>query len=153
MEYQVEVLREPPREAAVHRFEADLAHLDEQMGPAFETVSSFLASHEVPITGPALGIYDVRRDGMGAAVGFEVEGPFEGGPGVESFVIPASETVSTIHVGPYTHLSGAYGALREYAARLGRRLDEHRMWEEYLAGPEVPSDEVRTRVVWPLVPA
>lgn len=151
-EYLVEVAQEPAREAAVRRFEVDLEHIGEQMGPAFGGVAGYLSQHGVAMTGSALTHYTVRADGMEAAAGFEVAEPFEGGDGVEWFVLPEAEAVTTVHVGPYDRLVEAYDALHAHAAAIGRALDETQMWEEYLTGPDVPPDQMRTRVVWPLLP-
>lgn len=153
MEYQIDLVDEPARTAAVHRFHVDPAHVADQMGPAFGTVAAFLASHHVPITGPAIAVYDMSPDGMTAAVGFEVTGEFEGDDAVEPCTVPAAEALATTHVGPYPELPKAYEALRGHAGQVGRTLDESRMWEEYLTGPEVPPEATRTRVVWPLLPA
>lgn len=152
MEYQIDLTEEPARRVAVHRFDLDPAHVADQMGPAFETVGRFLAGHRVPITGPAISVYDMEPDGMTAAVGFEVTDAFEGDGEVEPDTVPAVEALTTLHVGPYQELTKAYEVLRGHAGRLGRSLDETRMWEEYLTGPDVPADQTRTRVVWPLLP-
>ena len=149
-EHRVEVVHEPAREVAVRRFEVDLASMGEQMGPAFERVASYLARRGVALTGSALAHYTVRADGMEAAAGFEVTDAFEGGDGVEWFVLPEVDAVTTVHAGPYERLAEAYAEVRAHAASIGRVLDESQMWEEYLTGPETPPDQVRTRVVWPL---
>lgn len=151
--HRVEVVHEPAREAAVQRFEVDLERISEQMGPAFGGVAGYLGRHGIAMTGSALTHYTVRADGMEAAAGFGVAEPFEGGDGVEWFVLPEVEAVTTVHVGPYDRLVEAYDALRAHAATVGRSLDESQMWEEYLTGPDVPPDQMRTRVVWPLLSA
>jgi effector-binding domain-containing protein len=152
MEYQIELVDEPARSTAVRRFAVDPAHIADQMGPAFGAVAGFLARHHVPITGPAIAVYDMAPDGMTAAVGFEVTGEFEGDDDVEPYTVPAAEALCTTHVGAYPDLPKAYEALRGHAGQAGRTLDEHRMWEEYLTGPDVPPESTRTRVVWPLLP-
>lgn len=152
MEYQIDFTEEPARTVAVHRFDVDPDHVADQMGPAFETVARFLAAHRVPITGPAISVYDIGPEGMRAAVGFEVSERFEGDGEIEPETVPAGEVLSTLHVGPYQDLGKAYEVLRGHAAQLGRSLDERRMWEEYLSDPEVPPEQTRTRVVWPLLP-
>lgn len=151
-ERQVEVVHEPARELAVQRFEVDLARMGEQMGPAFEHVASYLVRRGVATAGSVLAHYTVREDGMEAAAGFEVTDTFEGGDGVEWFVLPEVDAVTTVHVGPYEKLSEAYADVRAHATSIGRALDESQMWEEYLTGPETPPDQARTRVVWPLRP-
>lgn len=149
-EHQVEVVHEAAREVAVQRFEVDLARMGEQMGPAFEHVASYLVRRGIPTAGSALAHYTVRADGMEAAAGIEVTDAFEGGDGVEWFVLPEVDAVTTVHVGPYEQLTEAYAAVRAHAESIGRTLDESQMWEEYLTGPDTPPDQARTRVVWPL---
>ncbi len=151
MEYQIDYTEEPARTVAVLRFDVDPARVADQMGPAFGTVARFLATHRVPITGPAIAVYDIGPGAMKAAVGFEVSEWFEGDGDVEPDTVPAGEALSTLHVGPYGELGKAYEVLRAHAGQLGRSLDEGRMWEEYLSEPEVPPEQTRTRVVWPLL--
>ena len=68
--------------------------------------------------------------------------------------LPDVDVVSTTHVGPYDTLGRAYDALKDGVVDLGRKVDESSvMWEEYLDGPQVPPEQTRTLVHWPLLPA
>lgn len=149
----VRIEREAGRELAVTRFEADLETMTEQMGTAFGTVAAHLGRLGTPPTGPAVAYYDVRPDGMTVSAGFVVAAHVPGDGTVEPMRLPACEVARTEHVGPYSDLPQAYAALRSGALAHGRRLDESRMWEEYLDGPDTPPDRIRTLVSWPLVEA
>jgi effector-binding domain-containing protein len=148
----VDISTEPGRHLAATRFDADLAHMDEQMGAAFAAVAAYLGREGVTTPGPALAHYDVRPDGMTVSAGFVVSHPVDGDGTVVDVQLPECEVVSGVHVGPYDELPTAYEQLRDAAEARGRKLDESAMWEEYVTGPEVPPEQMRTVVSWPLVP-
>ncbi|HET6694432.1 MAG TPA: GyrI-like domain-containing protein [Pedococcus sp.] len=154
MGYDIEIAHESGRHLAVTRFESRVDEFGERMGAAFGTVAAYLGAAGVPFTGPAVARYEVLGDGAFAvAAGFVVEGPFEGGRGVEHEQLPVCDVARTVHVGPYDRLREAYEALGEGAASHGREIDESiPMWEEYLDGPEVPQEQTRTVVSRPLRP-
>lgn len=56
----------------------DPAHVADQMARRSGPSLRFLAIHRVPITGPAIAVYDIEPGAMKAAAGFEVSEWFEG---------------------------------------------------------------------------
>lgn len=153
MEYNVRIEKASPRDVAVSRFEATGETIARLIGPAFGAVAADLGRRGIAITGPAVAAFDVRDDGFAVAAGFVVGEPVTPDGVVEPLALPAAEVATTVHVGPYEGLPEAYAAIKASAARHGRELDEHRMWEEYLDGPEVAPEKNRTVVSWPLQPA
>ena len=153
MEYDVEIVTASPKNVAVRRFEATEESIGELMGASFGAVAADLARRGIPITGPAVAVFDPRDGGFSVAAGFEVGTSVVADGVVEPLRLQAGEVATTTHVGPYSGLGDAYSAIREDVSRHGRVLEEHQMWEEYLDGPDVPPERTRTVVCWPLVPA
>ena len=65
--------------------------------------------------GEADGVMDMR-------IGVGVARPFPGLGPVAPWTTPAGEAVQVTHLGPYSERAQAHEAVRESAARLGRRL-------------------------------
>jgi effector-binding domain-containing protein len=150
MEYDVQVVHTAAQDLAVSRFEATGSELPARLGEAFAAVAADLGRRGLPITGPAVACYDGDGDRFSVAAGFEVAAPVAADGVVEPMRLPPDDVVTTLHVGPYDRLPEAYAALRDHAESLGRRLDERRMWEEYLDGPDVPPERNRTVIYVPV---
>ena len=148
----IRIEHEQGRHLAVTSFEADLGAMAEKMGEAFGTVAVALGRARIPPVGPAMACYDIRPDGMTVSAGFLVPHPVEPDGDVRPLQLPACEVVRAEHVGPYDDLPATYERIRKAAADHDRDLDETRMWEEYLTGPETPPEQTRTLVSWPLLP-
>jgi effector-binding domain-containing protein len=152
MDYDVEIVRTRPRHVAVIRFEATAETMSNLVGPAFGAVAADLEQRHIPASGPAVAHYDMEPEGFAVAAGLVVDDPVPGDGIVEPMDLPAVEVATTLHVGPYEKLVEAYAAIERTVGSVGRRLDEHHMWEEYLDGPEVPLERHRTVISWPLLP-
>lgn len=152
MTYEITRQREPERHLAVTRFTAGAAQISARMGAAFGTVYGYLGRNGLQPLGPPVAYFTLRDDAFDVCVGCVVTTPISADGDLEPFDVPAGETLTTLHVGPYDELSKAYDALGARARELGLRLDPAHMWEEYLTGPEVPAAEQRTEIHWPISP-
>jgi effector-binding domain-containing protein len=150
MNYEITQLSEPARHLAVTRFTATIADISTKVGAAFGTVFGYLGKHGIEPLGPPTAYYMMGEGTFDVRVGCEVRDPIRAEGAMEPFDTPAAATLSTVHVGPYDDLSNAYEALETRARELGLKLDPVRMWEEYLTGPEIPPDQHRTKIHWPL---
>ncbi len=148
--YQVQFVRVPSRHVAVHRFRARPEEIGQKMGEAFGMVMRYAGMHGLQVHGPGIGHYTMHGREFEVAAGFVVDVDFQGDDEVGLLTLPAGEVATTTHVGPYDHLMEAYEAVQAHARQVGRKLDEHVMWEEYLTGPEVPMEQQRTVVRWPV---
>jgi effector-binding domain-containing protein len=152
-ELEIEIIEQTGRLLAATRFAGDLQRIGQRMADAFGTVADHLEQDGMVVTGPAVAAYEMSDDGFTVVAGFPVTGSFEGDSSVVPFRLPAGPVITCVHVGPYEELAATYDRLREVARGHGRLVDEHLMWEEYLTGPGTPPDQIRTRVLWPLLPA
>lgn len=151
MLYEIREQQEPDRHLAVRRFTASPDQIGALMRQAFGAVYQYLGRHGLPPMGPPVGCYE-----MGAGTTFEVRAgcvvaaPIEAEGDIEPFFLSGGTTLVTEHVGPYDELAKAYDALEAHALEFGKELDRGVMWEEYLTGPEVPPERMRTVIHWPL---
>jgi len=82
-------------------------------------------------TGHNVFLYtDATKDSVTAEIGVEVSVPFETVDDVVYSSTPSGEVVSTLHVGPYSALSGAYDALAQWCKE-HNRLRAKTFWEVY----------------------
>lgn len=154
MTYDVELRRVDTRQLAVVVFQCPMSEIGARIGAAFGTVAGYLARTGRGPSGPAIGYYRTFGDTVDGAAGFEVSEPISAYGDVMPFTLPACEVAVTTHVGPYTDLPKAYEAMRDFATAHGRSLDDTSpMWEHYHSGPQVPPEQIRTEIFWPLVPA
>jgi effector-binding domain-containing protein len=153
MTYKIRESDEPARQLAVTRFTTRPHEVDVHMAKAFGTVYGYLGRHRIEPIGAPIGCYRMVDDHTWEVrVGCEVAAPIADGEGMESFLLPARHTLTTVHVGPYDELPKAYDALETRAHELGVELDPGTMWEQYLSGPDVPDAEQHTVVHWPVLP-
>jgi effector-binding domain-containing protein len=152
MSYQIEVKRLDKHNVAAVRFRASIAEMPQHMGAAFGDVMGYLTRTGIQPEGPAVATYTPQGEGVfDVAAGFLVAAAIEGDGHVVPVDLPAGEVATTLHVGPYEGLPQAYEAIQAWMQAMGREPGMT-MWEEYLTGPEVPPEQTRTIVYWPLKP-
>jgi effector-binding domain-containing protein len=150
MTYEITRVDEPARHLAVTRFMAKPDEIGAHIGGAFGTVAAHRGRLGITAVGSAVACYRIGGPAFEVRAGFEVAEPVEPLGPIEPWLLPAGDALRTVHVGPYEELPKAYEALEARARELGVALDPATMWEEYLTGPEVPPEQMRTVVHWPL---
>ena len=150
MLYEIREQQEPDRHLAVTRFTASPDQIGARMGQAFGSVFAYLGRHGLEPLGPPIGCYEMGAGTFEVRAGCAVGEPVEAEGDVEPFFLAGGPALVTEHVGPYDELAKAYDALEAHAREFGQELDRSVMWEEYLTGPEVPPEQMRTVVHWPL---
>jgi effector-binding domain-containing protein len=149
--YEMKEQVEPQRHLAVKRFTATADQIGPLVGEAFGAVYHFVGRHGLTPVGAPIACY-VMGSGQDFDVraGCEVGVPVQPEGDIEPYLLPGGPALTTEHVGPYDELPKAYEALEAHARETGHDLDMTVMWEEYLTGPEVPPDQTRTVIHWPL---
>lgn len=106
-------------------------------------------------SGPPFVIYhEFGTQGIDAEVSVPIDAPIVVAGKVESRVLPEMTVARTLHLGPYEKLEDAYTALRTWIR--GHEFEiAGPVQERYLNGPgdHVASDEYRTEIEMPIVPA
>lgn len=151
MSYEIREQQEPDRHLAVRRLTATADQIGPLIGEAFGAVYAYVGRHGLAPQGAPVACY--AMDGgepFEVRAGCVVDVPVEAEGVVEPFLLRGGPALTTEHVGPYGELPKAYAALEAYARESGHELDLTTMWEEYLTGPEVPPDQMRTVIHWPL---
>lgn len=152
MSYEIREQQERERHLAVKRSTATPDQLGPLVAEAFRAVYGYTGRHGLTPVGAPVACYLMGGgDAFEALVGCVVSRPIEAEGDVEPYVLPGGPALVTEHVGPYEELSKAYEALEARARESGQELDRTTMWEEYLTGPDVPPEQMRTVIHWPLL--
>ena len=152
MPYNVEIKTTEAQPLAVVKFTAGVAEMGDKIGAAFGEVMQYLMQTGAQIAGPAIGYYEqLGNERFNVSAGFLVAAPIDGNGSVVPFELPAGKVATTMHAGPYETLPEAYAAITEQSKAIGAEIDmTSPMWEEYLTGPEVPPEQTRTLIFWPV---
>ncbi len=148
MHYQIESTRSEPIQTAVIRSRVRPKDLAQFVPAACGEVWSFIRSAGLPRPGRHLALY---LDDQGTVeVGAEVSEPFVGNDRVHCSQLPAGRVVTTVHFGPYPHLSNAHAAIRAWCAehrqrRSGISWELYGHWQE---GWNTDSSQIRTDVFY-----
>jgi effector-binding domain-containing protein len=136
--------------------EMDLAAVFDEHLP---NIAHRLADMGIEPAGPPYGRYhEFGPERVDVEIGIPVSAPvsnlrsYDDADVGELFAseLPGGQVAMAIHRGPYDGLSKTYDALHDWIHDQGR--DEGPgPWESYVDDPgEVPMDEVKTEVIWPL---
>jgi effector-binding domain-containing protein len=148
MGYEIEVVELAPQDTAVFRGHAKVEAMGDFLGLAFRQVMGALGA--APVAGAPFARYSMGEDGFDVEAGFPVPSPFPGSGQVEGSLLPGGPTATTMHVGSYMGLGGAYSAIEEWMTA-NDMVPASDPWEAYLDEPE--ADAPRTIVCWPVQPA
>lgn len=117
MRYQVEITHSKPVLTAVIRSRVPAKELARFVPAACGEVWSFIRSAGLPRPGRHLAVY---LDAQGSIeVGAEISEPFAGNDRIHCSQLPAGPVATTVHFGPYGHLSNAHAAIRDWCAANG----------------------------------
>ena len=147
MHYQIQLTDSKPITTAVIRSRVPANELARFVPAACGEVWSFVRAAGLPRPGRHVALY---LGGGSVEVGAEVSEPFAGNERIHCSELPAGRVVTTVHFGPYQHLSDAHEAIREWCARHGHRCSGT-SWEIYGHWEEswnTDSSKIRTDVFY-----
>jgi effector-binding domain-containing protein len=136
---------------AVVRERVPMTSLTEFFGRAFGTVMGAAQMQGAALAGPPFALYrGVPGDTVDVEAGFPVSGNFKETDGVSRDVLPETDALEALHIGPYDTLQETYGGIQQQMEAEGLRPSDM-MWEYYLSDPDKEPDPAKwqTRVVWP----
>jgi effector-binding domain-containing protein len=117
------------RQLAVVRDRRPWSRLGGQLLPLLDRVYAAVKAGAITQAGHNVFVYrDPTPDLVTVEIGVEVGSPFEAVDGVGYSTTPSGAVVSTVHVGDYSRLGGAYDALVAWCDQ--RRLARAGVWWE-----------------------
>ena len=128
MRYDIKLTNFEAIHTAVVRSRVEPKELSKFVPAACGEVWSFVRSAGLPRPGRHMALYLDTRGSI--EVGVEVSEPFVGNDRIHCSQLPAGRVVTTVHFGPYTHLSEAHTTIRQWCAENGHRLGSI-SWEIY----------------------
>ena len=107
------------------------SELGSNLIPLLDRVYVQVRAGRVAQSGHNVFVYrDPTKDGVTVEVGVEVPGPFDAMDDVVYSSTPSGEVASTLHIGPYSDLGGAYDALAKWCKEHNRPRAKT-YWEVY----------------------
>ncbi len=120
------------------------------LGDAYPALYAALAAAGATAVGPPLARYHVDEQAFHVTAGVPFAGAIEPVSPMSVQSLPAGTVATTVHVGSYDGLPGAFHAVLEWTQATGCTIIGD-PWECYLDGPEAA--DPRTKVCFPVVRA
>jgi effector-binding domain-containing protein len=133
------------------RFRTASQYLPERLGAAYGALQEYLGQLQTPPGGAPYAAY-FNRDlqDLEVEAGCPIDHLLPGRGAIQPRQLPAGPAATCVHVGPYTTLGDAYGALSRWMQLNGYEGDGT-AYEFYLNDPDVvPPDALETEVAMPL---
>lgn len=132
-------------------FRSGAAELGEHLGECLPKIHEYATENGgTPAGAPYVRYHSMDEDEWEIEAGIPLESRIEGSGEIAASELPAGPAAVTVHKGPYAGLGEAHDAVLAW-------IDEQELnvtgapWDAYVDDPaDVPSDEVRTRIVWPV---
>ena len=151
MDYQISEKELPAQLALTHRAPVTMATIGDGIGGAFGVLMEHGATSGAQWAGAPFVLYPEACDGeFEVSVCMPVVPGAQGGDRVTVEEVPGGLVASTVHVGPYSEIGGAYTALQKWMTDNGRR-PAGMVREVYLNDPgTVPPEGLLTEIDWPV---
>ncbi len=150
MDYQCEIKDQPAQPILAVRTHAAVQDLPVVFGKAFGSIAQYLAElGEAPAGMPFAAYHNMDMQNLDLEIGFPVKKKLPGKGEILSSEIPAGKYASALYVGPYDKIEPAYNALLAFAKEKGFEYADI-AYEYYHDGPEVPPEQTRTTIVFPV---
>jgi effector-binding domain-containing protein len=121
-----------------------------RLGEVFRAIVHYLDTlGEAPSDAPFVAYYNMDMQDLDIEAGFPVGCPLPGNAEIQASVIPAGLYVICHYTGVYQGLAQGYEALSQFAAEQGY-APSGVAYEWYLSKPEVPPEERKTDIVFPV---
>ena len=148
MPYDIEVRHLARTPTLTIHAEIAQSEIQATMGASFGALFGYAGRNGVQPTG-VFARYHAFEPKIVMDVGVMLPRALGGEGNIEAGEIAEGDAAVTLHVGPYDAMAPAYEAVQAWIAANGRSAAGPPM-EIYLSPPDVPPDEVKTEVVFPL---
>lgn len=148
MGYEIEVRHLQRTPTLTIHAEVTMAEIQATMGASFGALFGYAGRQGVEPTAAFARYYAVEPK-IVMDVGVTLARALPGEGNIEAGEIAEGDAAVTLHLGPYEAIAPAYEAVQAWIAANGRSASGPPM-EFYLSPPNVPPDEIKTEVVFPL---
>lgn len=147
-------LKEQPRVHTLSvRFRAPVQDLPQHFGRIYGRVLEYLILLGEAHAGAAFAAYhNMDMQDLDVEAGFPVSRPLAAMGDIHPGEIPGGLFAIGHYTGPYDRLGPAYTALTEFIQQQGYAICGP-AFEWYLNGPETPPEDLKTDIVFPVMPA
>jgi effector-binding domain-containing protein len=150
MTYNCELKEQPAQPALSIRTRAKVQDLPQVFGKAYGALMQYLGEKgEQPAGMPFAAYFNMDMQDLDIEIGFPVAHPIAGKGEIQASEFPGGKLASVLHVGPYEQMVPAYDALTQWIKDHGYEPTGV-AYEVYLSAPDVPPQEIKTQIVFPL---
>jgi effector-binding domain-containing protein len=139
------------RPALTMRWQTTFDGLPRAFDETFATLKTyFMEIGETP-SGPPFAMYhNIDGQNVDVELGVPVDRPLPGRDRIQASELPGGDVVTSLVVGPYDQLPGAYAALMNWMEAQGY-VARSAPFEQYLNDPSsVPPEQYETRISFPV---
>jgi effector-binding domain-containing protein len=148
--YPCEIKELPTQAALSIRSKVPVEQLPEFFEKVYSRIGQYLFELDEQHMGAAFAIYyNLDMKNLDVEAGFTVTKPVAGKGDIRLIVIPGGTYAVCHYTGPYNQMTPAYDYLREYAEDRHYKVGQI-AYEWYLNGPEVPPQQLRTDIAFPV---
>jgi effector-binding domain-containing protein len=148
--YPCEIKEWPTRPALSIRFRAPVQELPGQFGRVYGEILQYLRELGEQHVGAAFAAYhNLDMQNMDVEAGFPVSKPLPDRGEIRAGKIPGGMVAICHYTGPYDKVGPAYEELKQFAMEKGYAPGGV-CYEWYLNGPEVPPQDLKTDIVFPV---
>ena len=154
MTYKCEIYDQFAQPTLAVRTHTAVQDLPRVLGEIYASIGQLMGSLGIqPGGAPYTGYFNMDMQDLDIEIGFPVNEKVPGNGAIQAGEMPAGKYASVLHKGPYDKLGLAYEALTEFIQQAGFKPSGV-SYEFYLNSPvEVSSEDLRTQVVFPILPA
>ncbi len=150
--FPCEISQQASRATLSIRFRAPIQELPQHFARVYGTLLRYLGEAGGQVAGYAFAsYYNMELQDVDVEAGFPVAAPLAGTGDIRAGTIAAGTFAICHYTGPYNGIAPAYDTLTKYAEEHGY-APSGIAYEWYLNGPEVPPQELRTDVMFPVKP-
>ena len=151
MSYKCELKEQHTQPALSIRRRTSVQDMPQVLGAAYGAIAQYLQElGEQPAGPPFTAYYNMDMQDLDVEIGFPVSGKFPGKDDIAASEIPSGKVATCLYVGPYNEMEPAYKALLQWIEDNGYEATGV-AYEMYLNDPgQVPPQELKTQIVFPL---
>jgi effector-binding domain-containing protein len=148
--YPCEIKEQPARHTLSIRFRSPVQDLPKHFGRVYGAILEYLGALGEPHTGAAFAAYyNLDMQNLDIEAGFPVSKPLAGKGEIRSGEIPGGMVAICHYTGPYDGVGPACEELTEFIQERGYAISGV-CYEWYLNGPDVPPQELKTDIIFPV---